>query len=156
MRTTVKRAVVIGTALAVTTGAGVAYAAWVANGTGSAAVTATTAQSLSATTVSPSVALYPGATADAVIQITNPNSFPVHVATITANGAITGSGGTGTCTTTGVTLTLPASVSVDVSANSTKSITLTGAFAMSNASDTGCQGATFTAPISISGASAAS
>jgi hypothetical protein len=78
------------------------------------------------------------------------------VTEIAANGAVTASGGDGTCTTTGVTLTSPQTVSISVPANGDSAeTTLTNVAHMSNASETGCQNATFTVPVTLAGASSA-
>jgi hypothetical protein len=138
---------------------GLVYAAWTTNGTGSGYAKAGSAQDLSTVDVSANVTtlpnkLYPGTDGDVLIKIHNPNPYPVRVTQVAANGAVTASGGTGTCTTTGVTLTSPQTVSIDVAANSDSAeTTLTNAAHMSNSSQTGCQSATFTLPVSLTGAS---
>jgi hypothetical protein len=139
--------------------AGLVYAAWTTNGSGSAYATAGEAQSLSTIDVSASVttlpnALYPGTDGDVLIQVHNPNPFPVKVTQVAANGSVTASGGTGTCTVTGVSLNSPVSTSIEVAASSNSAeTTLTDAAHMSSASEDGCQGATFTIPVSLTGAS---
>lgn len=134
--------------------AGVAFAAWNAGGTGSGYAKATTAQALSTTDVAATTTaqLYPGGTADVKIKIHNPNPYPVRVTSIDGNGAITSDKGALCDASTGVTYTNQ-SGTFDVSANSDASFTLSGAVAMSNASDNTCQGAVFTVPVSLSGAS---
>jgi hypothetical protein len=153
MRKFIKRAVVIGAVVAITTGAGIAYASWVANGSGSASAKASTAQALSTVDASARAAaqLYPGGSGDVVVTLHNPNPYPVRVTSIVGNGAITASGA-GSCLTTGVTFTAQ-SGSWDVAAGDDTEVTLIGAAHMSNASDNGCQGATFTIAVSLSGAS---
>ena len=134
--------------------AGVAFAAWNAGGTGSGYAKATTAQALSTTDVAATTTaqLYPGGTADVKIKIHNPNPYPVRVTSIDGNGAITSDKGAACDASTGVTYTNQ-SGTFDVSANSDASFTLVGAVAMSNTSDNTCQGAVFTVPVSLSGAS---
>ena len=134
---------------------GLVYAAWTTSGTGSGYAKAQTAEALTTVDVSATTAatLYPGATGDVYVEISNPNDYPVRVTSVTGNGAITASGGTGTCTTTGVTYTNQTGLTIDVPANGSTQSTLTGAAAMSNASANGCQGATFTIPVSLTGAS---
>ena len=76
---------------------------------------------------------------------------------VTANGAVTASGGKGTCTTTGVTLNGPVATTIEVGAESDSAqTTLTGAAHMSSASEDGCQGATFTIPVNLTGLSSGS
>ena len=142
--------------------AGLVYAAWTTNGTGSAYATAGEAEDLSTVDVSASVgtlpnALYPGIDGDVLIQVHNPNPFPVKVTQVAANGAVTASGGKGTCTTTGVTLNGPVATTIEVGAESDSAeTTLTDAAHMSSASEDGCQGATFTIPVSLTGVSSGS
>ncbi len=134
--------------------AGVAFAAWNASGTGSGYAKATTAQVLTTSDVAATTTaqLYPGGTADVKIKIHNPNPYPVRITSITGTGAITSDKGAACDASTGVTYTNQ-SGTFDVSANSDASFTLVGAVAMSNASDNTCQGAVFTVPVSLSGAS---
>jgi hypothetical protein len=156
MRKFVKRAIVVTAAVAAVSAASVAYAAWVSSGSGSGYAKATTAQALSTVDVSASAAgqLYPGGNGDVVVKLHNPNSYPVRITSISnGTGAITAN--LPACVTTGVTFTNQTGV-FDVAANSDAQFTLTGAAHMSNASDDGCQGATFTIPVSLSGASNAS
>jgi hypothetical protein len=156
MRQSVKRAAVIGTALAVMTGGGVAYAAWVASGTGTATAKATTAQQLTTEVATASADLYPGATGDLRLTISNPNGYPVRVTRVAPNGDVTGSGGTGVCAVPDVTFTEQTGLTLDVPATGSASFTLADSVQMGNNSDDGCQGATFTVPVSMSGASNAS
>ena len=134
--------------------AGVAFAAWNAGGTGSGYAKATSAQALSTTDVAATTTaqLFPGGTADVKIKISNPNPYPVRITSITGNGAITSDKGAACDASTGVTYTNQ-SGTFDVAANSDASFTLLGAVAMSNSSDNTCQGAVFTVPVSLSGAS---
>ena len=157
MRKSVKRSAVVVAAVVGMSGIGVAYAAWTADGSGSAYTKATTAQALSTVDVSAAAAsqLYPGGSADVIVKLHNPNAYPVLVTSINGSGAITGSGGVGTCSVTGVTFT-DQTGSWAVAANSDAQFTLAGAAHMSNASDNGCQGALFTIPVSLHGASNAS
>ena len=133
------------------------YAAWVTNGTGSGYAQAGTAQDLSTVDVSAQTVgdLYPTKDGTLKVQIHNPNSYPVTVTDINAGaGAVTATGGTGTCTTTGVSLNPQHSLTVSVPAggNSAVQTYATGAH-MDNTSQTGCQGATFTIPVALVGAS---
>jgi hypothetical protein len=156
-----RRLLVAATAIALLGGVSLVYAAWLTEGSGSGYAKAGEAQDLSTLDVAASVTtlpnqLYPGADGDVAIQIHNPNEFPVRVTQLAANGPITASGGIGTCTTTGVTFDSPQTVAIDVQANGDSAVTtLTNAAHMSNASENGCQNATFTIPVTLTGSSQA-
>lgn len=135
---------------------GLVYAAWTASGTGNGYVKAGSAQALTTVDVSATTpaTLYPGSNGDVLIRIDNPNPYPVSVTDITGNGAITPDAGHAAgCTTTGVTFTDQNGVDIDVPASGQTQTTLNNAAAMSNASSNGCQGATFTIPVTLAGAS---
>jgi hypothetical protein len=82
MRKSVKRAVVIGTTLAVAGVAGAAWASWVASGDGTASAQAGTASELTTNVVTTDATLFPGVTGDSTISINNPNPYPVKVTSI--------------------------------------------------------------------------
>jgi hypothetical protein len=158
-----KRTVLILLAVAMATGAGMVFAAWTSNGTGSAYSKAGSSSPLSTVDVSASTTatLYPGTSGDVLIKVSNPNSFAVRVTAVSLNGTnadIAPDAGHSGCTTTGVSFTNQAGLTIDVPAksggvNGTTQTTLTGAASMSNASVDGCQGATFTIPVSLTGQS---
>ena len=145
-----------GMGLALMTG-GTAYAYWTTTGTGTGQAAATTASAISASPATVAGGLYPGATGVAgTVTVSNPNPFPVKV-TAAGFAAPTATGGSGTCTTTGVTftpqsLTTPVTVPAKVGAtNGTATLNFTAA--MDNTSQTGCQGATFTSTVTLTGTS---
>lgn len=160
MRKRVSRKLAVLTTMTALTVVGLVYAAWTTNGTGSGYAKAGTAQALSTVDVSASTSatLYPGGPAgDVKIRISNPNTYPVTVTSVNGSGTITADAGHPTCTTTGVSFT-DQTVSISVPAksggvNGETETTLSGAASMSNASSNGCQGATFTIPVTLSGAS---
>jgi len=133
--------------------AGIAFAAWTATGTGSGYAKATTAQALTTVDVSATTAatLYPGATGDVELEISNPNDYPVRVTSVTGNGAITASDAG--CNAASVTFTDQGSLTLDVPATGSAAFTLNGAVSMSGAANDSCQGAVFTIPVSLSGQS---
>lgn len=161
MRKRVSRKLAVLTIMAAVSAVGLVYAAWTTNGTGSGYAKAGTAQALSTVDVSASTTatLYPGGPAgDVTIRISNPNPYPVTVTGVAGSGAITPDAGHAACTTTGVTFTDQTGLSISVPAkagavNGETQTTLSGAASMSNASVNGCQGATFTIPVTLSGAS---
>jgi hypothetical protein len=138
---------------------GLVYAAWTATGTGSGYAKAQNAQALTTVDVSATTpaTLYPGADGNVVLRISNPNPYPVQVTDVTGNGTITPDAGHAAgCTTTGVTFDDQTGQAINVPANGETETTLNNAAHMSNASSNGCQGATFTIPVSLTGASNAS
>ena len=161
MRRQVSRKLAVVTAMVAFAAVGLVYAAWTTNGTGSAYSKAGTAQALSTVDVSASTTatLYPGGPAgDVTIRVSNPNTYPVTVTGVTDAGSITADAGHASCTTTGVSFTNQTGLSIAVpaksgSTNGEAQATLAGAASMSNASVNGCQGATFTIPVTLSGAS---
>ena len=149
-----KKLATIGTMTIVMFVAGVAWAAWTVSGSGSGYAKAKTVQPLTTVNVSASTGatLYPGATGDVKLSIDNSgNSFGVTVTSVTGSGLITASGGTGLCLVSGVTYTDQTGLSLAVPANTAASFTLSIAVSMGNNSDNGCQGATFTIPVSLAG-----
>ena len=140
-------------ALAVT--AGVAYAAWTASGSGSGYAKAGSAQALATLDASAatSASLYPGATGDVKLKIDNPNPYPIRITSVSGNGAITSDKGGACDASTGVSFANQTGLTLDVAASSNATFTLSGAVSMSNASDNSCQGAVFTIPVTLSGAS---
>jgi hypothetical protein len=161
MRRQVSRKVAVLTTVMALAIVGLVFAAWTTTGTGSGYAKAGTAQALSTVDVSASTTatLYPGGPAgDVTIRVSNPNTYPVTVTGVTGSGAITADAGHASCTTTGVSFTDQTGLSISVPAksgavNGETQTTLSGAASMSNASVNGCQGATFTIPVTLSGAS---
>jgi hypothetical protein len=140
--------------------ASLGYAAWTSAGNGSGVAKASTAQALTTVTATASAGLYPGATAALSLQVSNPNPYPVTVTDVTGNGTITADASHSTCGQdashpTGVTYTDQHNLSIAVPANGTTSVSVSNSVHMTNASDNSCQGATFTIPVSLTGASSA-
>lgn len=131
-------------------GGAIAFAAWTSQGTGgSGQVGAGTATALVITQgTTASTGLTPGISKDSTYTITNPNTYPVTVTSITLN-SIGVSGGTGVppaaCTSANASVTATAgtgTVSIAIAAAGTstaQTITLT----MGNTSASGCQSALF-------------
>lgn len=147
-----KKFVVAGALVAGLMASGIAWAAWTADGTGNGYAQATTAEELTTSVATASADLYPGGTGDVEITINNPNPYPVEVTSIEGDGAITAD--LPGCTTTGVSFTDQAGTWA-VAADDSETFTLADAASMSNASDNACQGAVFTIPVALSGASTA-
>jgi hypothetical protein len=134
---------------------GLVYAAWTTNGSGSGYAKAGTSQALTTIDVSASTTatLYPSSDGDVDVKISNPNTYPVQVTDIAGSGAITADSGHSGCVATGVTFTDQTGQAIDVAAGGSTAVTLTDAAHMSNGADDGCQGATFTIPVDLSGSS---
>ena len=136
---------------------GVLYAAWSTTGSGNGYAKAGTASALTIGDASASTTadLYPGGTGAVKLKVTNPNPFPVRITTVTkqTGGTITSDKGAACNASTGVTFTDQTGLALDVAAGATSTFTLSGAVSMTNASDNTCQGAIFTIPVDVTGAS---
>ena len=136
---------------------GVIVAAWSTTGSGNGYAKAGTASALtigdaSAATVGD---LYPGGTGSVKLKVTNPNPFAVRITTVAkqTGGVITSDKGAACNASTGVTFTDQTGLALDLAAGATTTFSLANAVAMSNASDNTCQGAIFTIPVDVTGAS---
>lgn len=146
-----KRAVALGVAVAATATTGISYAAWSANGTGTAAAKAGTSTGVTGVTATTTTSgtLFPAGSVPLVVNVHNPNSFPVTVTGVSVSaGAPTGSGLPGTCTNANSGVTIAAvnatGLSVVVPAGGDNTYTTpTSVVSMASTSDNGCQGATF-------------
>ena len=160
MRFLSKRNFIVGSmALIAMAAVGFVYAAWTTNGSGSGYAKAGSASALTTVDVSASTtaSLYPGQNGDVKLSINNSNPYAVRVTAVSGNGTITADGThvTAGCATGvhGVTFTNQTGQAIDIAANSSTTTTLTGAASMAASSDNACQGATFTIPVSLTGAS---
>jgi hypothetical protein len=132
----------------------VAFAAWLANGTGSGFAEAGTAQEL--TTSEPPTTtgvLYPGGSGDLALTIDNPNPYPVTVVSVSGDGTITSDTTGCEPENHGVTFTDQTDLELQVPAEGSSSHVLAGAVAMGQTAADACQGATFTVPIALAGVS---
>ncbi len=147
-------------AIAALTVTSIIFAAWSTSGSGTGFAKAGSASALTIgdATASTTADLYPGATGSVKLKVTNPNSFPIRVTAVTkqASSSITSDKGGACNAATGVTFTDQSGLTLDVAAGATSTFTLTGAVAMTNASDNTCQGAVFTIPVDVTGISNAS
>ena len=136
-------------------GVGIGIAAWNVSGTGNGYAKAGSSSSLTLAdaTAFTSADLYPGATGNLKLRVTNPNSFPVRITTVSGNGTITSDKGAACDASTGVTFTNQTGLALDLGAGATATLTVPSSVSMSNASDNSCQGAVFTVPVTVSGVS---
>jgi hypothetical protein len=155
-----KRTFVVLVAAVTAATVGIAVAAWSTSGsgTGYAKASSSSALTLSDATASTTADLYPGATGTVKIKVTNPNPFPVRITQVaqTTGGSITSDKGAACNASTGVSFSTRTGLTLDLAANSTDTFTLANAVSMSNASDNSCQGAVFSIPVDVIGASNAS
>jgi Putative metal-binding motif len=151
---TLRRKIIVGAALAGGASiAGLAFAEWLASGTGEGYAKSRTAQALTTESVTASESLYPGGTGDLVIRIHNPNPFPATLTSVTPNGAITSDNPACDAGGHGVTFTGVSGLSDVIDANASTNVTLVGALSMAPSSANECQGVTFTVPVSLNGGS---
>lgn len=132
---------------------GMVFAAWSTSGSGNGYAKAGTASALTIgdSSASTSADLYPGASGAVKLKVTNPNSFPVRITAVAkqTSGSISSDKGAACNASTGVTFTDQSGLTLDLAAGATSTFTLSGAVAMSNASDNTCQGAIFTIPVDV-------
>jgi hypothetical protein len=132
-------------------GGGIAYSYWTTQGTGSGNATAGTLQTVKIDTVSfptaTAVRLYPGGpTTPVTITVTNPNSFPVTVSSLTY-GAITSENLGCSGSNAEVTIDLTGIENSTISANATQNLTASASMGVDSAS--ACQGATFSSSFNL-------
>lgn len=148
-----RKAVFFAAAAAAVLATGVGIAAWSTSGSGNGYAKAATASALTLSDASASTSadLYPGATSDVKVKVTNPNQFPVKVTSVTLQAAavVTSDKGAACNASTGVTFTDKTGLSLSVAAGATATLTVPAAAAMSNASDNSCQGAIFSIPVNV-------
>lgn len=152
-----RRAVAIGALNAVVLGGGLAYANWSTSGSGTGAGSAGSALPVngSVTTVASSATLlYPGLSAPLIVNVRNPNPFPVKISAVTltngqAPSSVSGSPKNATtCTASASVVTLVGAASATglttaIAAGGDATVTLSSAVTMGLASDDGCQNAVF-------------
>jgi hypothetical protein len=155
LKTRLGLAVLIGTiaTLAMGFGAGGAYAYWTSTGSGSGSGSAGTLQAVTVAAFvggdTPAATIFPGGSADVILRVSNPNAFAVTLISVSGNGTIAPDAGHAGCTTTGVTFTNQTGLSSAIGASGTTLVDLPAAAAMGITSSNGCQGATFSIPVSI-------
>ena len=156
-----RRVVSIAVVPVVLAGGTAAYAYWSASGSGSATVGTTTAAAIGVSaSATPPPGLYPGRTVDLSVALSNSNSYPVSLTTLTAV-TISSSDPAG-CPSS--TITLPSDVTTGlagsgyplpspfaVPAGGQGTGTLSGLITLSTSAPDACQGKTFTVSLSFTG-----
>jgi hypothetical protein len=145
--------VIAAIALLVGLASGSAYAYWHAAGSGNGSATTGTASAVTVQAVgsgSPTSSLIPGSSADLLVQLNNPNSYPVTIVAVSQTGsAFTVTGGTG-CTSANSGVSVPTVTGLSIAVGTgTQLVHIANGTAMSSASASGCQGASFQIPISV-------
>ena len=131
---------------------GVAFAWWSTTGSGSGSATTGTTVALTTSASTPSgTVLVPGGSAPLVITVTNPNAGSVTITSVQldTSRSVTVSGEAGTCTAP--PLTVSATPSLVLAGGATTTFTVPNAVTLGSAAANGCQGATFTLPVTLTG-----
>jgi hypothetical protein len=143
--------------IAVLIAGGVTLGSWAVGsdpGNGYAKAISGTNLTLSDASASTTAQLYPGATGDVVVTVTNPNPFQVTIGKIDGTGgAITSDKGASCDASTGVTFTDQDTLNLQVPAGQTRTFTLSNAASMDNTAAQACEGAVFAIPVTVSATS---
>lgn len=131
---------------------GIAHAYWRTAGIGTGTASGGILSPLVAQTATAAGAtLGPGGSGTLTVTVTNPNPVDVTVTAVSGNGTVGAGGGLGSCTNFVVAVQTPtAGLPVTVPAGATVTLTLAHGIAMTSA-DNGCQGASFTVPVTLTG-----
>lgn len=142
--------VMAATGTAAIVAAGTAYALWTANGSGSAGSKALNATTITVTAGTGAADLYPGFNGgDLFFTMTNTNPYPVTFTTMTP-GTVASSDPTN-CPASNVTVTGASGLSLAVGGNASAPGTIANVATMVTSAPDGCQGVTFTIPVTLTG-----
>ena len=142
--------VVVATGASLLLGTGTSYSYWKAPGTGTGSATTGT-MTVTATTTAVS-GLYPGANLAVIVTVTNTSAAGLLVSSIVPGTVAKSGSPKGTCDPTVVTFTARTLPTTKLAAGKTGSYD--GTMSMNTLAADGCQGATFTLPLTINGKSA--
>jgi hypothetical protein len=149
-----KRLAVIAAGLSVVLGAGVAFAAWTANGTGSGTAKALSAQTVTVNASTGTADLYPGSTGAVYFTLTNTNPYSITFDKVTG-ASVTSSSDEVNCPKSNLSInpTLPVTgLSLAVGANTTSAQeSVSNLVALSHSAPDGCQGKSFTISLTLTG-----
>ena len=147
MRTTTRRAAVVGFSTIAVLGASAAFAAWTTEGTGTGSATAGSDKPLTVS-VSPATGLFPTGTTNVAYTVTNPNDYAVTLSQVSLQNVTVDKTGCVPSVVSGG----PVTVSDRIASGAT-SASKTFPVTMSNAATDECKGAVFTLTLKVSGAS---
>ncbi len=128
------------------------FAWWSSTGSATGSASTDTLVDLTTTASTPSgTTLVPTGSAPLVITVTNPNPVPVVVTSVQLDPErdVEVSGGVGACVAP--PLTVDATTSLALPAGSTTTVTVPAAVTLDASAASGCQGAAFTIPVTLSG-----
>lgn len=137
----------------VVAGAGLAWALWTTTANGNAAAQART-MTFSLAASSATADLYPSSSATGSVSftVTNPNPFTIEVTDVTGNGAVVPTDPVA-CpaanVTTGTVTGLSGAAYQAAGSGGTKTMTIAGILTMATGAPNGCQGMTFTVPVTV-------
>jgi hypothetical protein len=134
--------------------AGVAFATWTSNGTGSASARARTAQTVTVSATTGAADLYPGFDGgDLHFTLTNANPYGIEFTAMTP-GVVTSSSPVA-CPATNLDVDAESGLSLAVGADTTSgALSIADVVTLDGAAPDGCQGVTFTVAVTLSGAQA--
>jgi hypothetical protein len=153
-------------------GGSVAVASWTATGTGQGSARAASVSGLVVTAGSPLGALYPlpadttpatgygsGTVGSVSTTVANPNPFPVTITSVTVGSVTSSPLGGRTCAAGSVLPTSSAPIALSppvtlAAGSAPTAVTVPGALYMVSTAEDGCQGASFSVPVTVTGASA--
>lgn len=132
-------------------GYGTAYAFWTRSTSGAASGTTASLHvslvALAGGDTSNST-LVPGGQGDLVLKVSTQSSVTLTAVALKSGGSITADGGHPGCSTTGVSVATPTNLPIALAPGTTV-VHLANGVAMSTSSSAGCQGATFSVPVTI-------
>jgi hypothetical protein len=149
MKSVLKKVAVAGVGVGAVIGGTMAYALWSANGSGSGNAKALSAQSITVTAATGAADLYPGFTqGDVFFTVTNTNPYPVTF-TGMSTGTITSSAPG--CAASNISVATP-TISVTAAVGDTNvAKSIPDVVTMISGAPDGCQGVTFTIPLTLTG-----
>jgi hypothetical protein len=136
-------------ALVIGLGVGAAWGYFASTGSGSGVVSVgAKSVTVEAATGTPSSELIPGTRADLTLTLDNPNSYPLMIVSITQSGSVT-AGQSGTCSNSAVSVPTQSGLSIPVASGEGVVVHIPNGASMGATSDSGCQGASFHIPVTI-------